>query len=36
MGLLSIDRKMEGLKEIVNISEKTKKKVMKLLRKNPV
>lgn len=33
MGLLSIDREMEGLDEIVKISEKTRKKVMKLLRK---
>ncbi len=36
MGMLSIDMEMEGLKEMIKISEKTKKKVMKLLRKNPV
>ena len=36
MGLLSIDREMEGLEEMIKISEKTKKKVMKFLRKKPV
>ncbi len=36
MGLLSIDREMEGLEEMIKVSEKTKKKVMKFLRKNPV
>lgn len=36
MGLLSIDMEMEGLEEMIKISEKTKEKVMKLLRKNPV
>ncbi len=34
MGLLSIDRKMEGLEEIIKISEETKKKVMKFLKKH--
>jgi hypothetical protein len=33
MGLLSIDREMEGLEEIINIPEKTKKKLMKFLNK---
>jgi hypothetical protein len=33
MGLLSIDREMEGLEEIIKVSERTKKKVMKFLSK---
>ncbi len=36
MELLSIDRETEGLSEIIKISEKTRKRVMKFLRKNPV
>lgn len=36
MELLSIEREMEGLKEIINIPKKTKKRVMEFLRKNPV
>jgi hypothetical protein len=31
MGLLSINREMKGLEEIIRIPEKTRKKVMKIL-----
>ena len=33
MVLLSIDREMEGLEEIVKVTDKTKKKVMEFLQK---
>jgi len=33
MELLSIERKMEGLEEIIKVPDKTKRKVMKFLDK---